>query len=108
MQIAVTRVFAKFINDTAKEMGFEAHAQVVELPYSAYTFYTGTEVYDAMLAGDYKSSTGVMRAIRVTYPGEYYACPRYLTTPELTHEFRKRGVSNVLELRDMLRELLEI
>lgn len=106
MNIKVSKTFAKFINKTAKEMGFEAHAEVVALRSSAYTFATGVDMWDGEC--DYDWETGTYRVIEVSYPYDFYATRKFLTTYELVSEFRKRGVKSVDELKDMLREMLEI
>ena len=108
MNIQVSKVFAKFINKTAKEMGFEAHAEVVLLPYEGYSFYTGQSVVDASFSGDYDWETRDFKTIKVTYPDNYYACPVYLTTKGLVEEFRSRGVETADELKEMLKDMLEI
>ena len=106
MNIAVSKVFAQFINKTAKEMGFEAHAEVLALRSSAYTFATGVDMWDGEC--DYDWKTGTYRVIEVSYPYEFYATRKFLTTYELTREFRQRGVKTVEELKEMLRDMLEI
>lgn len=106
MNIKVSKVFAKFINDTAKEMGFEAHAEVVALRSSAYTFATGNDMWSGDCDYDWKTDT--YRVIEVSYPWDFYATRRFLTTYELVNEFRKRGVKTVDELKAMLRDMLEI
>lgn len=106
MNIKVSKTFAKFINTTAKEMGFKAHAEVVALRSSAYTFATGVDMWDGEC--DYDWETGTYRVIEVSYPYDFYATRKFLTTYELVSEFRKRGVKSVEDLKDMLREMLEI
>lgn len=106
MNIQVSKTFANFINKTAKEMGFEAHAEVIALRSSAYTFATGTDLWDGERDYDWKTDT--YRVIEVSYPYDFYAANRYLTTYELTKEFRRRGVKTAEELKDMLRDMLEI
>ena len=106
MNIKVSKTFAKFINNTAKEMGFEAHAEVIALRSSAYTFATGNDMWNGDCDYDWKTDT--YRVIEVSYPWDFYATRRFLTTYELVNEFRKRGVKTVAELRDMLRDMLEI
>jgi hypothetical protein len=106
MNIKVSKVFAKFINTTAKEMGYEAHAEVIALRSSAYTFATGTDRWDGECDYDWEHDT--YRVIEVSYPYEYYATRRFLTTHELVKEFRKRGVSTADELKKMLRDMLEV
>ena len=106
MNIQVSKVFANFINKTAKDMGFKAHAEVVALPKSSYSFATGTDLWDA--GNDYDYTTGTCRVIEVSYPYDFYATRKFLTTHALTHEFRNRGVKDVKGLKDMLRDMLEV
>lgn len=106
MNIQVSKVFANFINKTAKEMGFEAHAEVIALRSSAYTFATGTDIWDGECDYDWKTDT--YRVIEVSYPYDFYATRKLLTTHELVSEFRKRGVKTADELKEMLRDMLEI
>ena len=106
MNIQVSKVFANFINKTAKEMGFEAHAEVIALRSSAYTFATGTDRWDGECDYDWENDT--YRVIEVSYPYDFYATRKFLTTYELVKEFRKRGVKTVDELKEMLKDMLEI
>ena len=106
MNIAVTKTFARFINKTAKEMGFKAHAEVIALRSNVYSFATGVDLWDA--GRDYDYETGTCKVIEVSYPYEYHATRKMLTTYELTREFRQRGVKTVEELQEMLRDMLEI
>ena len=106
MNIQVSKVFAKFINKTAKEMGFEAHAEVIALRSSAYTFATGNDMWDGECDYDWKTDT--YRVIEVSYPYDFYATRRFLTTYELVKEFRQRKVETVDELKEMLKDMLEI
>ena len=106
MNIAVTKVFASFINKTAKEMGFKAYAEVVEMSDRQYQLCVG-DIYDAY---DYRDYTGAgnLKAIMVCYPDDYYACPHYLSTKTLVREFKRRGIRTLDELKDMLKDMLEI
>ena len=107
MYIRVTKTFARFINKTAKEMGFKAHAKVITIPTAVYEFCTGTSLLDA--GNDYDYTTGTYcRVIEVSYPYKFYAVRKLLTTYELTREFRQRGVKTLEELKEMLRDMLEV
>ena len=107
MQIKVTKTFASFINQTAKTLCFKAHAEFVTMNMDNYRMLVG-EPLDAMFNGDYDSSIGVFKAIRVSYPDEYYACDRYLTTNEIVHEFHRYGVVDMIDLMSMIKDMLEI
>lgn len=95
MIIKVSKVFANFINETAKEFGKKFHAEVVK-------FSTiGDEV-------DYDWSTGRFRNIQITYPYGYYAVPQYFSTRYLVREFKRRGVKTVEDLKKMIVDICEI
>jgi len=109
MKVKVSKVFAAFINKTAKELGFKAEAEVVTMSERGYRLNVGLDaMLDAQDNGDYDWGEGEYRAIRVVYPEEYYACPQYLTTASLNKEFRRRGVTTADELKQMVRSMCEI
>ena len=110
MNIAVTKTFTKFINKTAKELNFRASASFVTMTEGYYHMLVADPVEAILYCGghDYDYRTGQFKAIRIDYPSEYYACPRYLTTYELTEEFNRRGVETDRELKEMLKDLIEI
>lgn len=108
MEIRCTKVFARFINETAKKQGFSACARLVWLPENSYSFITGNDIINAVFDGDYNRDRGAACAICVEYPADFYAVPRYLTTTELLQEFRRRRVSDWAGLVSMVRDLCEI
>lgn len=109
MKVKVSKVFAKFINDTAKELGFKAEASVVTMSERVYRLNVGLDaMLDAQDNGDYDWAEDEYKVIRVAYPDGYYAMPQYLTTASLTKEFRRRGVSTADELKEMVRSMCEI
>lgn len=105
MRIQATKVFAGFINRTAKIQGFSVFAECLTLTENQYN--TVVPFWDMDFC-DYVPATGKYRVIRLSYPGDYYAPARYLTTADLTHEFRRLNVRTVDGLRDMVRGLCEI
>jgi hypothetical protein len=109
MKIKVSKVFADFINKTAKELGFKAEAKVVTMSERGYCLNVGLDAaQDAENYGDYDWRKDEYKAIRVCYPYEYYAMPRYLTTAALVREFRRSSVQTIEELKTMLRDMCEI
>ena len=109
MKVKVSKVFANFINKTAKELGFKAEAEVVTMSERAYRLNVGLEAaLDAEDNGDYDWGEGEYRVIRVCYPDNYYTVPTYLTTAYLTSEFRRRQVTTEDGLKQMLRSLCEV
>ena len=109
MKVKVSKVFADFINRTAKELGFKAEASVVKMSERAYRLNVGLNaILDALDTDDYDWDEDEFKVLRVTYPEEYCACPQYLTTALLTSEFRRRGVNDADGLKSMVRSLCEI
>ena len=109
MNIKVSKVFAKFINNTAKEMGFKCEAEVVTLSENQMRMFMGTEgMFDADDYGDYDWEQCKYKAIRVVYPDDYYACPLFIGTGMLLREWRRIGGKTEQDLKDMLREMIEI
>ena len=105
MKIQVSKTFAKFINETASEKGVKLTASVIEVSPSAYGFYVADPYLNDY---DYNWAKDVYKALYIEYPGEYYACPRYVTTRELNAEFTLRGVTDVDGLKAMIVDMLAI
>ena len=108
MKIKVSKVFADFINKTAKEMNFKVSAKVVEFSENMYRLHVSYDIFRAEDFGDYNYNTGKYKAIQLIYPEDYYACANYLTTYQLTQEFRRYNVSTISELKDMIKNICEI
>lgn len=102
MNIQVSKRFADFINQSVKNV----NAKVVHVPEKWYTFFTGVDRY--VSDSDYDYMNGDFRAIRVSYPENYFACDRYLTTYGLLSEFRRRRVKDAEGLKSMLIDMLEV
>ena len=108
MQIKVSKVFANFINKTAKELGFEAEASVKSMSEGQYRMLVG-DPYDADYYGDYDWKTGQYKAIKVVYPYEYYACPQFLSTHMLYKTFQQEGFDGTFEMaKEIVRGIVEI
>ena len=108
MNIQVSKVFANYINKTAKEMGFKADAYVATLSEGQYHMMVANPEEAIWDGRDFDWNTGKFKAICIEYPDDYYACPQYLTTLMLVKEFRRRGVSTESELKEMIRDMVEI
>ena len=107
MYVKVSKVFAKFINKTAREMGFKCMAKVIKCNVNSYGFCTGDDVIDARCYGDYNNDDTI-KVLQVVYPYEYHACERLVTTRQLIEEFKRRKVSNFEDLKEMVRDMFEI
>lgn len=109
MKVKVSKTFAAYINKAAKALGFKAEASVVTMSERGYRLNVGLNaMLDAQDNDDYDWGKDEYKVICVTYPDEYYATPKYLTTASLTREFRRRGVTTENELQQMLRYMCEI
>lgn len=99
MKVKVSKVFAKFVNETAKEFGkkFRAEVQTRQL-----------RPYENWCDEDYNWTTNEVRELVVTYPYEYYACPKVVRTDELVAEFNRRGVKSWDGLKRMVIDMFEI
>ena len=108
MKIKVSKVFADFINQTAKELNFNVSAKVVELSENSYRWNVDLDIFRAYDYGDVNDRNGKFKAIQLLYPENYFAAPAYLTTYQLISEFKRLHVSTVAELKDMIKGLCEI
>ena len=100
MRVKVTKRMA---NEIQKRTGFNATLE--KLNCNNYQWYVSGDP-DANIQ-DYDIETGLFSAIRIDYPAEYYACPRYLTTRDLSNIFYGcdgsindffRAVKNAIEI----------
>ena len=82
MRIAATNKMVAALNRAAVAAGKPYKFSYSTMNTGAYAWYVG-DIWAAYDYGDYNSSTGKMRAVRVSYPCEYYAAPRYISTAEL-------------------------
>ena len=101
MKIKVTKVFAKFIESNCRNLS----AQVVELSEGSYSYCVGS-VWDA--GDDYNPETDKYKAICISYPPEWYASPRYISTAQIVDKFHSYNVTNVAGLVDMLKDWLDV
>ena len=106
MYVQVSKTFAAFINKTAKQKGFKARAEVVEVTENFYKW--NVDIFGPRDDRDYNWTTGKYKVIAVEYPGDYYAPVRYLSTDELINEARAAGVHDIASCQDMIYNLLAI
>lgn len=105
MIVKVSKVFAKFMNQTAAEMGLNFRASVVEMSEPVYNYQVGN------ITGkwaDYNYKTDKFKAIIVKYPADCYACPLFLSTVMLNALFNRYAVKTVEDLKNMIFEVCEI
>lgn len=81
MIVAATSLMARNIHKSMRSRGFDGSVSFVRIPLNNYTLVVGGNIYDN--ERDYDDRTGTFKTIKVEYPSDYYACPRYLTTRDL-------------------------
>lgn len=104
MRIQASKVFADFINKTARKHGarFEAeYFTVSEREFYNLFNYSAFDRYDMR-------TKGRAAVICVTYPANYYAVPVYVNTAALNQEYKRRGVIDLPGLESMILELFSI
>ena len=80
MQVRVTK---KMANEITKRTGYSA--SVVKFTYPEYQQYV--TLYPEYEDSDYDIETELFSAIRILYPEEDYACPKYLTSRDLNRMY---------------------
>ena len=88
MLIAATKKMVNELNKAAKAAGRPEKFGHVTMTPASYKWYVGMDTDGAFDYGDYNYSTGLMRAIRVEYPADWYACDGYITTKQLNKLYR--------------------
>lgn len=84
MQVKVSKVMVKFLNDNLlKSKGYKAVFQ--EFTPDQYSLYVSYNIMDN--ENDYNYNSGKMKSIKIVYPDNYYANSRYLTTNDLVKIF---------------------
>ena len=83
MKVKATKAMTKYLNDHIENITFTLE----KLTEAAYRMQVDIDTYLNEI--DYSIKTGLFSVIKVSYPGEYYAMPRYLTTKDLNRIFAR-------------------
>lgn len=83
MRVQATKKMTGELNKVAKRTGKPYRFEHTTMKPNVYEWLVDYDIFNAYDYGDYDISTGLMRAIKVVYPEEFYAIPRYITTREL-------------------------
>ena len=92
MKVIVSKVMAAAIQKEIAAGNFPwiESAQYIEMTRGNYYRYVG-DVWRHEIDYDYKKI--MMKVILITYPVDYYAIPRYITTRDLSQAFQESGGS---------------
>ena len=93
MKVIVSKVMAKAIQNEIKAGNFPGieSAQYIEMTRHDYYFSISLDVWQHEIDYDWKK--GMMKVIEITYPADYFAMPRYITTTELSQAFSESDKS---------------
>ena len=105
MKVAATTTMAKMLDKAVKDKGYKA--RYITCTRDECLWYIG-DIYEAEDYGDWLPNTNKFRAIEICYDPYDYACPRYLTTREISNIFRTYRCKSAEDLIDRLVEAVEI
>lgn len=82
MLVKATNPMTKLLNANLNQYVFRLEK------FTPHQFKMFVDIDDYKHENDYNPASGKLQAIKVIYPGEFYALPRYLTTNDLIKAFR--------------------
>lgn len=103
MNVQVSKTMTNEINNYFKTNGIPYAAIYETMTPAAYGW--NVDIYAEQHEDDFLPASGKMRAIKILYPGELYACPRYITSRELSQVFRKSNKTLAGFMRDLYDEI---
>ena len=103
MKVLATKTMVNAINEFLKENGKDARAVYETMSRRAFEINVDFDIWDN--ERDYLPASDKMRAIKIVYPVEYYAMPRYLTSAALVKLFRRSDKSYNGFMREVLDEI---
>jgi hypothetical protein len=81
MKVKATAVMSKFLNENIPECTFTLEKMSIE------AYRTNVDINYFYHSDDWNSKTNLMQVIKVTYPADFYAIDRFLTTSDLRKLF---------------------
>lgn len=85
MKVKTSKVFAKELQKELQAHGLSYACYQASLSPRAFRWNVDMDDYNH--EQDYDYTTDTFKVIVVEYPYDYYACPRYITTKDLTRIF---------------------
>ena len=85
MKLNTTKTFATFLKNEMKKLGLNYEITLEKLNDRQYGWLV--DVMNRTDAYDY--NTGLYSVLKVTYPYDYYACPKYITKEDLYKTWNK-------------------
>lgn len=104
IKIKVTGTMVKMLKKALPEYDF----RLVKMTRREYATQVHYDEYTAHDYGDYDYADDIYKAIKVTYPAEYYACTNYITTKELLDVVKEYDVKDSNDLINALKNAYEI
>lgn len=87
MQVKVSRPMVKALNGYIREHGMTA--KFIEMTVLMYEMHVDVDSVAHDI--DWNEKKNVMKVIRIDYPADDYAMPKYCTTRDLSRIFRECG-----------------
>lgn len=84
MKLATTQTMARYLAKNTKHGGYEIKQE--KLPVDAFRLRVSYDVWAN--DGDFDFSTNKFSVIKIVYPQEYFAEPKYLTTNDLCRIYK--------------------
>ena len=103
MKVLATKTMTNAINDFLKENGERKRAIYETLSRWAYKCMIDFDVWANEI--DYLPKTDALRVIKIVYPPEYFAMPRYLTSNDLVKIFKKSDKTYNGFMRELMDEI---
>lgn len=103
MNVQASKTMTKAINEYFKQNGIPYAAIYETMSRAEYSW--NVDIYTEQHEDDFLPASGKMRAIKIIYPANYYACPHYITTRELIKVFRKSNKTLAGFMRDLYGEI---
>lgn len=88
MKVKATAAMAKAIRENCNSAGLYS-VECVKLSAESYRWNVSCNTcFYGYEGNDYDTKTGKYKAIRIEYPAEYFAMPRYLSTYDLHRVYK--------------------
>ena len=84
MKVQATKVMADFLRKSIGKRDFTISLE--KMTERQFALRVSIETYRH--TADYNAATGLFNVIKITYPSDFWAMPRYITTADLLYIFK--------------------
>ena len=104
MKLATTQTMARYLARNTKHGGYEIKQE--KLPVDAFRLRVSCDLWAN--DGDFDFCTNKFAVIKIVYPQEYFAEPRYLTTNDLRKIYKNAKAKTAAGFVEAFDEFIEI